>query len=259
MLRWIQAYHGTTRNRCADRRSPRSRSTVGAEVNGSLSAKLCVLNDDCSVPGRPIIIDQLQKRSRPVYHEGCLSSLSSLCRWDGPWPLRTSSGLRSVPSARTVKMSSWQPALRRAMEHDPLAAGRPSRLEREERPRPVSRGICRSPLPSGRMTLGVCQRAMVIPGHAGRVALLDWSAVRLFRAGGGPGRAGAGTLRHRSRPCRLRRAGHVGPPPPYLSGSGDQVAKELGAHTGTGESATCWPCRGGGPGSVEAGPGSPPS
>jgi hypothetical protein len=34
-------YHGTTRNRCADRRFPRSRPTVGAEVIGSPSAKLC--------------------------------------------------------------------------------------------------------------------------------------------------------------------------------------------------------------------------
>jgi hypothetical protein len=36
-------YHGTTRNRCADRRFPRSRPTVGAEVIGSLAAKLCAL------------------------------------------------------------------------------------------------------------------------------------------------------------------------------------------------------------------------
>jgi hypothetical protein len=36
-------YHGTTRNRCANRRSPRSRPTVGAEVIGSPSAKVCVL------------------------------------------------------------------------------------------------------------------------------------------------------------------------------------------------------------------------
>ena len=37
-------YHGTTGNRCADRRFPRSRPTVVAEVIGSLSAKLCVLS-----------------------------------------------------------------------------------------------------------------------------------------------------------------------------------------------------------------------
>jgi hypothetical protein len=36
-------YHGTTGNRCAERRSPRSRPTVGAEVIGSLPAKLCAL------------------------------------------------------------------------------------------------------------------------------------------------------------------------------------------------------------------------
>jgi hypothetical protein len=35
-------YHGTTRNRCADRRYRRSRSTVGVEVIGSPSAKVCV-------------------------------------------------------------------------------------------------------------------------------------------------------------------------------------------------------------------------
>jgi hypothetical protein len=34
-------YHGTTRNRCANRRFPRSRPTVRAEVIGSPSAKLC--------------------------------------------------------------------------------------------------------------------------------------------------------------------------------------------------------------------------
>ena len=40
-------YHGTTRNRCADRRFPRSRPTVGAKVIGSLSAKLCALLARC--------------------------------------------------------------------------------------------------------------------------------------------------------------------------------------------------------------------
>jgi hypothetical protein len=45
-------YHGTTRNRCADRRSPRSRPTVRAEVIGSLSVKLCVLfQANAEMPG----------------------------------------------------------------------------------------------------------------------------------------------------------------------------------------------------------------
>jgi hypothetical protein len=35
-------YHGTTGNRCADRRLRRSHSTVGAEVIGSHSAEVCV-------------------------------------------------------------------------------------------------------------------------------------------------------------------------------------------------------------------------
>jgi hypothetical protein len=41
-------YHGTTRNRCANRRFPRSRPTVGAKVIGSLSEKLCVLFGPCA-------------------------------------------------------------------------------------------------------------------------------------------------------------------------------------------------------------------
>jgi hypothetical protein len=36
-------YHGTTGNRCVDRRYRRWRATVGAKVIGSLSAKLCAL------------------------------------------------------------------------------------------------------------------------------------------------------------------------------------------------------------------------
>jgi hypothetical protein len=38
---WPHPYHGTTRNRCADPRFPRSHPTVEAEVIGSPSAKLC--------------------------------------------------------------------------------------------------------------------------------------------------------------------------------------------------------------------------
>ena len=45
-------YHGTTGNRCADRRFPRSRPTVRAEVIGSLSVKLCVLfQANAEMPG----------------------------------------------------------------------------------------------------------------------------------------------------------------------------------------------------------------
>jgi hypothetical protein len=40
--RWPHPYHGTTRNRCADRHFPRSRSTVGVKVMGSASTQLCV-------------------------------------------------------------------------------------------------------------------------------------------------------------------------------------------------------------------------
>jgi hypothetical protein len=41
-------YHGTTRNRCADRHFPRSRPTVRAKVIGSPSAKLCALFKPCA-------------------------------------------------------------------------------------------------------------------------------------------------------------------------------------------------------------------
>jgi hypothetical protein len=41
-------YHGTTRNRCANRGFPRSRSTVGAKVMGSLQAQLCARLQPCS-------------------------------------------------------------------------------------------------------------------------------------------------------------------------------------------------------------------
>jgi hypothetical protein len=45
-------YHGTTRNRCADDRFPRSRPTVGVEVIGSPSTELCVLFS-CHAPNIP--------------------------------------------------------------------------------------------------------------------------------------------------------------------------------------------------------------
>ena len=45
-------YHGTTRNRCANRRSSRSRPTVGVEVIGSPSTELCVLFS-CHAPNIP--------------------------------------------------------------------------------------------------------------------------------------------------------------------------------------------------------------
>jgi hypothetical protein len=41
-------YHGTTGNRCAERRFPRSRPTVEAKVIGSLPVKLCAHLTPCS-------------------------------------------------------------------------------------------------------------------------------------------------------------------------------------------------------------------
>ena len=46
-------YHGTTRNRCANRHFPRSRPTVGAKVIGSLPAQLCVHYKPPTPPQEP--------------------------------------------------------------------------------------------------------------------------------------------------------------------------------------------------------------
>jgi hypothetical protein len=56
-------YHGTTRNRCADRRFPSWRPTVGAKVIGSLSAQLCALFQRCALWPRMRKVDPPQLRS----------------------------------------------------------------------------------------------------------------------------------------------------------------------------------------------------
>ena len=64
-------YHGTTRNRCAPSRFPRSRPTVGSEVIGSPSVKLCAHSHQAD-PLRASRSWQLAlKRSQPVHREGC--------------------------------------------------------------------------------------------------------------------------------------------------------------------------------------------
>jgi len=65
-------YHGTTRNRCADRRFPRSRPTVWAEVIGSPSVKLCVHHKPgaahCSSKPSLVRDRQLDSLSRSIHH-----------------------------------------------------------------------------------------------------------------------------------------------------------------------------------------------
>ena len=63
-------YHGTTGNRCADRRLPKSPPTVGAEVTGSLLAKACDLYKECAA------------LSLPWYHLEWCAQLSRLSRKD---------------------------------------------------------------------------------------------------------------------------------------------------------------------------------
>jgi hypothetical protein len=58
-------YHGTTRNRCADRHIRRSRPTVRAEVIGSPSTRLCAHFRSCCSPQRRAIPDQRSPNSAP--------------------------------------------------------------------------------------------------------------------------------------------------------------------------------------------------
>ena len=73
-------YHGTTRNRCANRRFPRSRPTVGVEVIGSLPAKLCALFKRCAD----------RRWSKPSYRRFVVAVT---CK--GP--------VRTLPSARSIR------------------------------------------------------------------------------------------------------------------------------------------------------------
>jgi hypothetical protein len=62
-------YHGTTGNRCADRRLPRSRPTVEAKVIGSPSAKLCALFQACADRrSKPLICTRDHKPRAPHSH-----------------------------------------------------------------------------------------------------------------------------------------------------------------------------------------------
>jgi hypothetical protein len=74
-------YHGTTRNRCAERPFPRSRPTVGAEVIGSLSAKLCALLKPCT--GRLGAVTNPLETTSPAPVPVNPGSIQQLPRW-GP-------------------------------------------------------------------------------------------------------------------------------------------------------------------------------
>src|SRR5215218_4193223 len=85
-------YHGTTGNRCADRRCPRSRPTVRAEVIGSLPAKLCAHFQDMGRSSAGVVAAQVEA---PVHHP--LDAAAG--RWN------TAATARVAPA--TTRLKSW--------------------------------------------------------------------------------------------------------------------------------------------------------
>src|SRR5215211_5897440 len=85
-------YHGTTRNRCADRRYRRSRPTVRAEVIGSLPAKLCAHFQDMGRSSAGVVAAQVEA---PVHHP--------LDAAAGSW--NTAATARVAPA--TTRLKSW--------------------------------------------------------------------------------------------------------------------------------------------------------
>ena len=100
-------YHGTTRNRCADHRFPRSRPTVGAEVIGSLSAKLCVLKLTPVASGACWIITAASEQKHAVRHEGCCGfPFVRSAGGVGPWSSCRASGGGRRPGTKPSTGSS---------------------------------------------------------------------------------------------------------------------------------------------------------
>jgi hypothetical protein len=126
-------YHGTTRNRYANRHIPRSRPTVGVEVIGSLSAKLCVLFKPCadrrwSKPSSPVRDRQL---SPPFPIDHILLALGGRPSDAGS---RTGHWARTPRPVRPQRGSLWRrpqpatrgclvPARHRPSQVVPVAAG----------------------------------------------------------------------------------------------------------------------------------------
>jgi hypothetical protein len=105
-------YHGTSGNRCADRRFSRSRPTVGVKVIGSLSAKLCVLFKTCanrrwSKPSSPLRDPELSRPSAIDHSPGC----TPLWSWS-PSTSSTSSSARSNIQQRTDYYQQSKPFAR---------------------------------------------------------------------------------------------------------------------------------------------------
>jgi hypothetical protein len=160
-------YHGTTRNRCADRRFPSSRSTVGAEVIGSLPTKLCALFQPCagrlwvkpeSAPGDyepgPILDSIMVRSPRQSSPATCSYARSELPCWCPPlqsrplahaWPrhARASSFQSSVAAVRWSSVGGPVPL---AKVGPPPAAGAIASGS--------ARSAATSPVASGFMAIG---------------------------------------------------------------------------------------------------------
>jgi hypothetical protein len=111
-------YHGTTGNRCADRRFPRSRSTVRVEVIGSLLAKVCAHFRSQQFATRRTLPDQCHQSSatpssifRSLWR--AISRRCSTGRRTTVAPPRRPPGERPRRRPRPAPMGSRAPATRR--------------------------------------------------------------------------------------------------------------------------------------------------
>jgi hypothetical protein len=127
-------YHGTTRNRCAERRFPWSLATVGTKVIGSLSAKECALPQPMCGSSLELAIIPVRVRDRELSppclpliisrspSEAGVSNLGSMTGHQArrPRPVRPPPGsLRRRPRPATLR--SLAPARYRRGTDEPMA------------------------------------------------------------------------------------------------------------------------------------------
>jgi hypothetical protein len=105
-------YHGTTRNRCADRRCPRSRPTVRAEVIGSLPAKLCAHFQDMGRSSAGVVAAQVEA---PVHHPLDAAAGS----WNTAATARVAPATTRAPSGTSLLGEALQPAQRTTRDTRP--------------------------------------------------------------------------------------------------------------------------------------------
>jgi hypothetical protein len=105
-------YHGTTGNRCADRRCPRSRPTVRAEVIGSLPAKLCAHFQDMGRSSAGVVAAQVEA---PVHHPLDAAAGS----WNTAATARVAPATTRAPSGTSLLGEALQPAQRTTRDTRP--------------------------------------------------------------------------------------------------------------------------------------------